>query len=94
MDPEYVSYYNEEVIPMIAEKYDFNYKDALKDFWHSEIYKMWLNPEMAIQEFSALAIFDMWEAEKVTGNLRNSSQLRKLWPKRIFFYVFYNFKFF
>ena len=75
-DPEYVSYYNEEVIPMIAEKYDFNYKDALKDFWHSETYKMLLNPEIAMWEFSALAIFDMWEAEKVTGDPRNSSYLR------------------
>lgn len=75
-DPSFVAYYNEEVVPMIVEKYDLDYKTALKEFWQSETYKMLLNPDLVMWEFSAFAIFDMWESEKVTGNPRNSSYLR------------------
>jgi len=61
---------------MISEKYGFNHLSALQKFWDSEIYQMMKDPELVMIEFSALAIFDMWEAESVTGDPRNSAYLR------------------
>ena len=75
-DPELLVWYNEEIVPLIVEKYDFTHKEALNEFWKSETYKMMLNPELVMWEFSILAIFDMWEVERVTGDPRNSAYLR------------------
>jgi len=75
-DPELLGYYTEEVVEMITEKYGFDHILALQEFWNSEIYQMMEDPELVMIEFSALAIFDMWEAEKITGDPRNSAYLR------------------
>jgi hypothetical protein len=75
-DPELLTYYTEEVVNMISEKYGFEYMDALIKFWSSDVYQMMKDPELVMIEFSALAIFDMWESEKVTGDPRNSVYLR------------------
>ena len=75
-DPELLVDYNEEIVPLIAEKYEMTYEDALTAFWNSETYKMLLKPELAMWEFSVLAVFDMWEVEQVTGEPRNSVYLR------------------
>ena len=75
-DPELLSYYTEEVVSMISEKYGFEHLFALQSFWDSEIYQMMKDPDLVMIEFSMLAIFDMWEAEKITGDPRNSVYLR------------------
>lgn len=75
-NPELLMLYNEQVIPMIVEKYDFDENEALRIFWESETYKMLLNPELEMWEFSVLAVFDMWEVEQVTGEPRDSVYLR------------------
>ena len=75
-DPELLVEYNEKVVPLIVEKYNLNYKDALIAFWNSQTYKMMLDPKLVMWEFSILAIFDMWEVEKVTGDPRHSAYLR------------------
>ena len=59
--------YNKNVIKMIMEKYGLTEMEAAREFLMSETH-MW--------EFSARAIFDMWEVEKITGNPRNSVHLR------------------
>lgn len=71
-----LDFYNKNVIKMIIEKYGLTEMDAAREFLLSETHKMLEDADMAMWEFSARAIFDMWEAEKITGNPRNSVHLR------------------
>ena len=50
--------------------------EAIRYFLTSETHRMLEDAELAMWEFSERAIFDMWEAEKITGNPRNSVYLR------------------
>ena len=71
-----LDYYDREVSKLIADKYAFSYMDALHRFIGSEIYAMLSDPELAMWQFSPLAIFDMWEVEQISGDPRNSLYLR------------------
>lgn len=68
--------YNKNVIKMIMEKYGMTEMEAAREFLMSETHGMLEDADMAMWEFSARAIFDMWEVEKITGNPRNSVHLR------------------
>ena len=68
--------YNKNVIKMIMEKYGLTEMEAAREFLISETHRMLEDADMAMWEFSARAIFDMWEVEKITGNPRNSVHLR------------------
>ena len=68
--------YNKNVIKMIMEKYGLTEMEAAREFLMSETHRMLEDADMAMWEFSARAIFDMWEVEKITGNARNSVHLR------------------
>ena len=68
--------YNKNVIKMIMEKYGLTELEAAREFLMSETHRMLEDADMAMWEFSARAIFDMWEVEKITGNPRNSVHLR------------------
>lgn len=68
--------YNKNVIKMIMEKYGLTEMEASREFLMSETHRMLEDADMAMWEFSARAIFDMWEVEKITGNPRNSVHLR------------------
>ena len=68
--------YNKNVIKMIMEKYGLTEMEAAREFLMSETHRMLEDADMAMWEFSARAIFDMWEVEKITGNHRNSVHLR------------------
>lgn len=68
--------YNKNVIKMIMEKYGLTEMEAAREFLMSETHRMLEDTDMAMWEFSARAIFDMWEVEKITGNPRNSVYLR------------------
>ena len=71
------SYYDREVVSMIVEKYGMEPMDALNSFLQSETYRMFIDPELEMTDFSPLGIFDMWECEQITGNPRNSLYLRR-----------------
>lgn len=71
-----LSFFDKEVVSNIVSKYGFDEKDAISDFLQSETYKMLIDPEMELYKVSPLIIFDMWEAEKVTGNPRSSVYIR------------------
>lgn len=62
---------------MIVDKYGIEPLSALRRFLYSETYKMLTNVELEMWDFSPLGIFDMWEAEQITGNPRNSLYLRR-----------------
>ncbi len=66
------SYYDTDVVLRIYEKYGIAPMDALRSYLHSETYRMFNDPELAMLEFSPMGIFDMWECEQVTGSPRNS----------------------
>ena len=48
----------------------------MRKFLYSEAYEMLSDFELKMWEFSPLAILDMWENEKITGNPRNSVYIR------------------
>ena len=58
------------------EKYGLTEMEAAREFLMAETHRMLEDADMAMWEFSARAIFDMWEVEKITGNPRNSVHLR------------------
>lgn len=72
----FLDYYDNELIKMIAEKYGYSFKEALKKFLNSETYRMLKNKKMEMWDFGCPAIFDMWECEQITGDPRMSSYLR------------------
>ena len=71
-----LDYYNKKVIERIMDKYGLSQMDATRAFLLSETHSMLENADLAMWDFSERAVFDMWEAEKVTGDPRNSAYLR------------------
>ncbi len=71
-----LDYYNKKVIQRIMDKYGLDQMSAARAFLTSETHQMLENADMAMWEFSERAIFDMWEAERITGDPRNSVYLR------------------
>lgn len=76
LEPEVIDYYDNEVIMMIAEKYDMNYMEALKSFVISNTHELLENEDYGMTEFGAKAIFEIWECEKVTGDPKKSIYIR------------------
>ncbi len=68
LDSEELFLYDREIVKLIKEKYNISAMTAFRKFVNSETYKMLENKD--------LAIFDMWEAEEVTGSPLNSVYLR------------------
>ncbi len=71
-----LDYYNKSVIQMIMEKYGMDQMEASRAFLTSETHAMLEDASLAMTDFSDRAIFDMREAERVTGDPRNSAYLR------------------
>ena len=76
LDSEELFLYDREIVKLINEKYNISFMEAFKKFINSKTYKMLENKDLAMNYFSTLAIFDMWEAEIVTGSPLNSVYLR------------------
>ena len=70
--PYLLDHYTRHVVLNICSKYGLSEFDALRGFLFSETYRMLCSPELAMWEFSPLAILDIWECEKITGDPRNS----------------------
>ena len=77
LDPAIIDYYDQEVVKMIAEKYGYSQMDALRQFVFSKTHELLEDEETGMTSFGAGAVFDIWEAEKVTGNPRNSVYIRE-----------------
>lgn len=76
LDPEVIDYYNNEVVMMISDKYGLSYMDAFKAFIDSKTHEMLENSDYGMTDFGAMAIFEIWECEKITGDPRNSVYIR------------------
>lgn len=72
-----LTFYNEKVSKMIADKYAIEPLDAFRKFLFSETYHMLTDKELEMWDFSPFGIFDMWEVEQITGDPRNSLYLRR-----------------
>lgn len=77
MIPELYDYYDKELTQLISKKNGLSPMKALREFLNSETRSMLENPELKLWAFSPLVLFDMWEAEKVTGDPRNSVYIRE-----------------
>lgn len=75
--PYILQFYDNEVSLLISNKYGYPIMDSYRKFLFSKTYQMLCNPELEMWEFSPAGIFDMWEAELVTGEPRNSLYLRR-----------------
>ena len=77
LDPAITDYYDREVVRMIAEKYGYALMDALRQFVFSKTHELLEDEETGMTTFGAGAVFEIWEAEKVTGSPRNSVYIRE-----------------
>ena len=75
--PFILQFYDNEVSLLISNKYGYSIMDAYRKFLFSKTYNMLSNPELEMWEFSPVGIFDMWEAELVTGDPCNSLYIRR-----------------
>ena len=75
--PYILQFYDNEVSLLISNKYGYSIMDSYRKFLFSKTYQMLCNTELEMWEFSPAGIFDMWEAELVTGEPRNSLYLRR-----------------
>ena len=74
--PELIEYYDKEVSRMIAEKYGYTLMEALRLFVFSETHELLENQDMGLTMFAAFGVFDIWEAERITGDPRRSVFIR------------------
>lgn len=70
-------FYDKKATILICNKYGLKPMNALKRFLFSETYQMLSDPELEMWDFSPIGIFDMWEAEQITGDPRNSLYIRR-----------------
>lgn len=68
LDPDIIDYYNSEIVPMIAQKYGMSHMDALRAFVASKTHEMLEDEECGLYSFGAGAVFEIWEAERKTGD--------------------------
>ena len=71
-----IDYYDRKVIQLIIEKYNLEPMEAMRSFIMSKTHAMLEDADYGLLSFSEYAVFDMWEAERVTGDVRNSVYVR------------------
>lgn len=76
LDPCIIDYYNNEVVQMISEKYGYNSMDALRNFVESKTHEMLEDQNCGFTTYGAGAVFEIWEAERITGDPRNAVYIR------------------
>jgi hypothetical protein len=68
--------YDVEVTRLIVDRLGVDELTALRLFTGSETYAMLADDDLKMWYFSPLAIYDLWETERATGDPRNSLYLR------------------
>lgn len=71
-----IDYYDRKVIELIMEKYNFEQMKAFRKFIMSKTHLMLEDSSYGLLSFSEYAVFDMWEAEQITGDPRESVYIR------------------
>jgi len=57
------AFYNTQIAEKIESKYGYSFLESLRLFLNSQTYKMLMDPELEMFDFSPLCIFDMWESQ-------------------------------
>ena len=70
-------YYHQRLIEKIIEKYNMEPMSAVRSFIMSETHALLEDADNGLESFPERAVFDMWEAEKITGTPLNSAWLRE-----------------
>ena len=70
-------YYDQAVTDLMMEKYGLDRMDALRRFSSSETHSLLEDTDFGLLSFGPGGIFDIWEAEVVTGDPRNSVYIRE-----------------
>ena len=73
--PRTLDFFDRHVSALISQWYGFAPLDALRQFTRSETYRMLSDDDLKLWHFAPLAVFDMWETERATGDPRNSVYL-------------------
>ena len=71
-----LQYYDKTVAEMIMEKYGYSAEKSISMFLQSKTHDMLEDEEMFMVEFGCPAIFEIWEAEQITGDPRSSAYIR------------------
>ena len=69
-------YYDRYVIQQIINKYGMIPMEAARRFLTSRTHEMLEDSSYRLLSFPERAVFDMWEAEQITGDPRNSVYVR------------------
>lgn len=69
-------YYDRHVIGRIIDKYGMEPMEATRRFLTSRTHAMLEDPDYGLLAFPERAVFDMWEAEQVTGDPADSIYVR------------------
>lgn len=69
-------YYDRQVIQRIIDKYGMDPLEATRRFLTSKTHAMLEDMDYGLMAFPERALFDMWEAEQVTGDPANSAYVR------------------
>jgi hypothetical protein len=73
---DYMYFFDRWLIPMIAEEYGGDEEKAMRLFIDSQTYTLLSDEETKLFRESPLVIFDMYKAERNTGDPRNSSYIK------------------
>ncbi len=71
-----LDYYNRKILERILEKYHMDPMDAVRAYMTSETHELLEDGENGLTAYGEAAVFDMWEAEHLTGDPRNSVYLQ------------------
>ena len=77
--PRVMSTLDQMVVKLVIDKYGMPELDALRAYLGSQTYRMVSDPQTGLYLASPLAILDLWECERVTGDPRNSAYIREEW---------------
>ena len=69
-------YLDRQTIGRIIEKYGMAPMDAIRAFITSKTHDLLENAELGLADMPSNVPFDMWEAEMITGDPRNSIYIR------------------
>ena len=76
-EPDIIDFYNSQVVKMIMDKYGYSELEAVKQFVLSKTHELLENADCGMTSFGAGAVLEIWEAEKITGDPRNSVYIRE-----------------
>jgi hypothetical protein len=75
---DYLFFFEQFLVPLIAEKYNVSEENALRKYIFSETYKMLADADNKLYWESPLVIWDLYQSEIATGNPRNSTYIQTI----------------